>query len=83
MRINKQTLTTEKNQQEILEKDEQKFRLLTDSMPQQVWTALPDGQLTYYNKSVFEYSGMTYEEISEKGWIEIVHPEDREKNINK
>ncbi|MGJ8591305.1 MAG: PAS domain-containing protein [Aquaticitalea sp.] len=74
-------ITEERNfHQELLER-EQKFRLLADSMPQFIWTSDPEGKLNYFNKSVFEYSGFTSDDIETDGWIQIVHPEDREENI--
>ena len=66
---------------EALKKSEEKFRLLADSMPQHIWTSDPQGNLNYYNQSVFDYSGLTLEQINKDGWIQIVHPDDREENI--
>ncbi len=70
-------LTASKN----IEEREQKFRLLADSMPQHIWTADVDGNLNYYNQSVYDYSGLTQQQLDEKGWIQIVHPDDREENV--
>ena len=64
-----------------IEKSEQKFRLLADSMPQHIWTSDKDGNLNYFNKSVFEYAGLTLEQIEKDGWIQIVHPDDRAENV--
>ncbi|MEP6465192.1 MAG: PAS domain S-box protein [Parafilimonas sp.] len=76
-------ITEEKNYRKKLEEREQKFRLLADSMPQQIWTANPQGSMNYFNKSVFDYSGLSPEQINKDGWIQIVHPDDRERNIKK
>ncbi|MDO7174011.1 PAS domain S-box protein [Mariniflexile sp. AS56] len=74
-------ITDERNfQQQLLEREE-KFRLLADSMPQFIWTSDPDGNLNYFNQSVFDFSGLTHSEIIKQGWIQIVHPDDREQNI--
>lgn len=74
-------ITDERNfHQQLLEREE-KFRLLADSMPQHIWTSDPDGNLNYFNQSVFDYAGLTLEEIKKNGWIQIVHPDDREENI--
>lgn len=74
-------ITEERNfQQQLLEREE-KFRLLADSMPQFVWTSDAEGNLNYFNKSVFDYSGLTPEKVYKDGWIQIVHPDDREENI--
>jgi|GEM_PF-992579 len=76
-------ITDEKNYQKGLEEREQKFRLLADSMPQHIWTSDTEGNLNYYNNSVFEYSGLNLEEIQKNGWMHIVHPDDREENIRR
>ena len=76
-------ITDERNfQQELMEREE-KFRLLADSMPQHIWTADPDGNLNYFNQSVYNYSGLTPEQITQDGWIQIVHPDEREDNIKR
>lgn len=67
-------------QQQLLEREE-KFRLLADSMPQHVWTSDPDGNLNYWNQSVFDYSGLTLEQMLKDGWTQMVHPDDWEKNL--
>lgn len=74
-------ITEEKNYQQQLKEREEKFRLLADSMPQHIWTADTAGNLNYFNKSVYDYSGLTPEQIHKEGWIQIVHEEEKEKNI--
>lgn len=74
-------ITEDKNHEQDLKESEHKFRLLADSMPQHVWTSDPEGNLNYFNQSVFNYSGLTLEQINKDGWIQIVHPDDREENI--
>lgn len=66
-----------------LRESEQKFRLLADSMPQFVWTSDPEGNLNYFNQSVFDYTGKTRDNLKKNCWVEIVHPDDREENIKK
>ncbi|MDR7370390.1 PAS domain S-box protein [Flavobacterium aquidurense] len=74
-------ITDEKNSQQILMKSEEKFRLLADSMPQHIWTGDALGNLNYFNKSVYTYSGINKENLNKEGWLQIVHPDDREANI--
>ena len=74
-------VTEEKTRQQELEESEQKFRLLANSMPQLIWTGDANGDINYYNQAVYEYSGMTSRQLSVQGWINIVHPDDREENI--
>lgn len=74
-------ITDEKNSQQILMKNEAKFRLLADSMPQLIWTSDTLGNLNYFNETVYKYSGLSKEEIEKNGWLQIVHPDDREENV--
>lgn len=66
-----------------VEESESRFRLLADSMPQFVWSADKDGNINYFNQAVFDFSGLSPEQIKNGGWIEIVHPDERKKNTSK
>jgi PAS domain S-box-containing protein len=67
-------ISRQKNILDELMKSESRFRLLADSMPQQVWTSDPTGNLTYFNRAVYDYSGKTFEAMRLKGWKAFVHP---------
>lgn len=75
--------TKEKKDQQLLIDSEKKFRLLSDSMPQHIWTSDTEGKLNYFNKSVIEYSGLKLKKIIEKGWLDIVHPDDKAENVKR
>jgi PAS domain S-box-containing protein len=75
-------VTEEKLYQQELEEREQKFRLLANSMPQFIWTGDTKGNLNYFNEAVFAYSGLSETDIKDQGWVQIVHPDDREENIS-
>lgn len=74
-------ITELKKHQQELEESEQKFRLLASSMPQHVWTSDTEGNLNYFNESVYNYSGLTPQQVEEGGWIQIVHPDDVKENL--
>ncbi|MEO6903373.1 MAG: PAS domain-containing protein [Bacteroidia bacterium] len=57
-----------------------RFQLLADSMPQFIWTGDASGNLDYFNQSVYDFSGLSTKEIAANGWLQIVHPDDREAN---
>lgn len=69
-----------KNAQDLIDREE-KFRLLSNEMPQFVWTSDPEGRLNYFNQSVYKYSGLNESILENDRWIEIVHPDDREENL--
>ncbi|HEY5371744.1 MAG TPA: PAS domain S-box protein [Hanamia sp.] len=74
-------ITEEKQLQQILQESESKFRLLADSLPQQIWTADTQGNLFYFNQNVYDYSGLTPDQLEKGGWIKMIHPDDRDDNI--
>jgi PAS domain S-box-containing protein len=49
---------------------------LADSVPNQVWTATPDGRLDYVNARVLEYFGRGFDEMIGRGWQDVIHPAD-------
>lgn len=61
--------------------NEAKFRLLADSMPQLIWTGDPQGNLNYFSEAVYQYSGLTPEQMNMYGWLQIVHPDERDENV--
>jgi PAS domain S-box-containing protein len=65
-----------------LEESGRRFRFLADNMPQLIWTSSPDGNLDYYNRRWYDYSGMTFEQAKDCGWRAIVHPDDLENCVN-
>ncbi|MCF0054300.1 PAS domain S-box protein [Dyadobacter sp. CY356] len=74
-------ITDRKEAEFALKTSEGKFRTLADSMPQFIWTADIDGNLSYFNRSVFDYSGLNFEQIEKSGWLQMVHPDDRKMNV--
>ncbi|AWK07455.1 PAS domain-containing sensor histidine kinase [Flavobacterium crocinum] len=74
-------ITVEKNNQQVLEKSEKKFRLLADSIPQLIWTSDAIGNLNYFNETFYNYCGYSKNEIEKNGWLQVVHPDDREENV--
>ncbi|GAA3768383.1 hypothetical protein GCM10022423_21870 [Flavobacterium ginsengiterrae] len=76
-------VTDEKTRHEILMKSEEKFRVLADSMPQFVWTSDAMGNIDYFNQSLYDFTGISKEDVEKNGWLQFIHPEDREANINR
>lgn len=56
---------------------EERYRLLADNVPDQVWTARLDGQLDYVNRRVVEYFGVPFDAVLGAGWVDVLHPDDR------
>jgi PAS domain S-box-containing protein len=59
-----------------LEESEARYRTLAEAIPQQVWTALPDGDLDWVSPQVSRYFGRPPEAIVGQGWVDVIHPDD-------
>jgi hypothetical protein len=66
---------------ELLREREFQLNLLTETLPAVLWKADLTGRLTYINKKTIEYSGRSLEEFQEKGWVDLVHPDDRAETV--
>ena len=53
------------------------FRLVADSLPQMLWSALPDGFHDYFNRQWYEFTGLADESTNGDGWIASFHPDDQ------
>ncbi len=73
-----QDITERKSVEEALQKSENEFRLLAESMPQIVWVTQPDGSNIYLNQQWVDYTGLTLEESYGSGWIQPFHPDEKQ-----
>ncbi|WP_237481473.1 response regulator [Lichenibacterium dinghuense] len=53
-----------------------RFRALTEALPNQVWTATPDGALDWVNGRTREYCGTSDILAGDRAWTLLVHPDD-------
>ncbi len=55
---------------------EQELKLITEVIPQQIWTASANGEVDYFNQRWLDYTGIPLEETVNSGWSIFLHPED-------
>jgi PAS domain S-box-containing protein len=77
-----QDITQRKQAEDRLMESESQLRLLTELIPQHVWTAFPGNLADYRNRRWLDYTGMTIEEVRHKGWMTALHPDDHERVFN-
>ncbi len=70
-----------KRAEEALRQREAEFRLLTEAIPQHVWSLLPDGSLDYCNQRWVEYTGVALERGQREGWAAFIEPAEREATL--
>ncbi|MES3099882.1 sensor histidine kinase [Sphingomonas faeni] len=62
-----------------LEASDLKFRTLADTMPQMVWSTLPDGFHDYFNARWYEFTGTPVGTTDGEGWNDVFHPDDQDR----
>jgi len=64
------------NRTKELAESETRFRNMMETIPQIAWTNTVDGEVTFYNKRWYDYTGLKRRKTSLPGWQNIVHPDD-------
>jgi PAS domain S-box-containing protein len=60
-----------------LRASEERFRTLAESLPQLVWTCLPDGRVDYLSRQWLDYTGMSEAEpLDSQRLKQVIHPDD-------
>lgn len=62
--------------QSALQRSEQRFRTLVDSMPHFVWEADARGRTVYVSRQWERYTGLSLSQSAGQGWAQAFHPED-------
>src|SRR5438477_7394337 len=71
-------MTRQKQAEERLRESEQRWRSLTEALPQLVWSATPDGTCDYFSAQWTEHTGIAEADLLGWQWLETLHPDDRE-----
>ena len=70
--------TAQRNAELVLQQSEQQMQKMMDTIPSKLWSVAPDGKTTFINKKARDHIGTTLDQIQDLGWIQFVHPEERE-----
>jgi two-component system sensor histidine kinase/response regulator len=68
-----------KRSEQALTESEQRWRSLTETLPQLVWTATPDGACDYFSMQWTQFTGVPENHLLGWQWMEVLHPDDRER----
>ncbi|WP_373531752.1 PAS domain S-box protein [Vampirovibrio sp.] len=71
-------ITENRQQEETLKFSEAHFRFVTDTVPLTIWLTNDQLEITYLNLPWFEFTGQSFNEVLNLGWLDKVHPDDRE-----
>jgi PAS domain S-box-containing protein len=71
-------VTQRKASEIALRESEERFRHMADHAPVMIWVTEADGRCTFLGKTWYDFTGRTPEASLGFGWIDAVHPGDRE-----
>ncbi|MBV8129596.1 MAG: PAS domain S-box protein [Planctomycetaceae bacterium] len=74
---------TEHRRAELLRQSWERFRILTETMPQIIFTAKPNGVVDYFNRHWTEFTGLSSLSIENLSWTQFVHPADLEESLRR
>src|SRR5580704_176064 len=63
---------------DALRESEERWRSLTDALPQLVWSAGPDGACDYFSTQWTQHTGVPEADLLGWQWLKVLHPDDRE-----
>ena len=78
VRVAERTSELQKSNAE-LQHSEQQLRLLTEVIPQQIWSGTSDGSIDYCNQRLLDYVGRSLKDVQGERFLETIHAEDRER----
>ncbi len=76
-------ISIKKEAEENIAGSELRFRTLAKTAPVGIFETDAKGNTIYVNEAWMEYSGLSHEEAINNEWMNMIHPDDREDQINK
>ncbi len=71
-------ITDYRRSQRLLAEREAWLHDLVDNAPVLIWVANTEGKYTFFNRAWLNYTGHSLNETINQGWLEAIHPDDRQ-----
>ncbi|MBW4591756.1 MAG: PAS domain S-box protein [Brasilonema angustatum HA4187-MV1] len=82
MLASSEDITEQKRITETLRESEEQFYKLANELPILMWMSDANGLNTFVNQSTVEFTGRPLEKLLGEGWLEGIHPEDKQHCID-
>ena len=74
-------ITKRRQSEEKMRESELNLRQMTETIPEMLWSATPEGAIDYCNARVLDYTGFSADEIMGNDWTKLLHPDDVEQTV--
>jgi PAS domain S-box-containing protein len=54
---------------------------IIETIPAMLWSFWPTGEPNHLSRRHLEYFGASFEKFVDRGWVSLIHPDDREENL--
>nr|WP_245215328.1 response regulator [Pararoseomonas baculiformis] len=68
-------ITRRRRAEERLRRSEARFRTLANSLPQLAWQTDAQGEIEWYNRRWYDFTGTSFEQVRGSGWKSVHHPD--------
>jgi PAS domain S-box-containing protein len=73
----------QKKAEQVSRENELKLRELIETLPSMIWSTTADGEPTYVNQRVIDYTGCHFDDLLNLGWKEFIHADDFPETANR
>jgi PAS domain S-box-containing protein len=81
IQCNIRDITDRKRSENAAREATERFRFLAESLPTKIFTATTDGNRNYFNQQWNEFTGLSFDQLKDSGWKQLIHPEDLEGHL--
>jgi PAS domain S-box-containing protein len=74
-------ITKRRQSEGKMRESELNLRQMTETIPEMLWSATPEGAIDYCNARVLDYTGFSADEIMGNDWTKLLHPDDVEQTV--
>jgi len=67
-------ITARKRSEEVAAEMEAQFQTLANEIPQIAWMSHPDGWIYWFNRRLYEYTGLSLEQVQGWSWEQAIDP---------
>ncbi|MGK7396909.1 MAG: CheR family methyltransferase [Candidatus Cyclobacteriaceae bacterium M3_2C_046] len=75
-------ITSQMIARQALQESEAQLKTITDLVPDLLWSNDNQGRANWFNQRWLDYTGLSQEEAQGEGWLQTIHPEDRDNSLH-